>query len=254
MNCPSCQHKLIHSGNVSIPYETLDEHVSGFNPSKKSFYYCDNYKCDTSQEDVGKKRIVLCEKTKQCNPIKKSIFWSRDGERYGHISGLKFVDNNDGPFGSISRRLNVEIYKKDENFQLINIWFYIFKVVYKYTADEYGEILKRKITIQISKKDDIWKCIKTFNFTDKSYIGFVSTFSMFKFQLRQFRGEKKEFHKLFLVERTSRRQARQSYCEKIYSFYNIKKHMALYDFLLALYLNVFQRRFYTLVKSKQRNK
>lgn len=91
--CPSCRQLLEEAGPK--PLETLSEHVSNPNGpvSLKMSYRCSGAECPTREA---------------------GIIWNSDGERYGSFSfdHKKFIGENDGPFGTISRKLNVEIHKK----------------------------------------------------------------------------------------------------------------------------------------------
>lgn len=133
MLCPVCKSELMITGKERL--ETLAEHVCDPNgePRLKDKYECLNPGC----------------KARGC------LMWNAYGERYGALSYSEFVDNNDGPFGSFTRRANIEISKKDENHPLLGIetrWGQI-RVVYKYEADDNGNILKRWRTYEIWKRD-----------------------------------------------------------------------------------------------------
>ena len=101
MLCPCCKTELVITGQARL--ETLDEHVSSVDPCLKDKYECPNPSCATHE--------------KCC--------WNDLGDCYSKTYGekLPFIDDNNGPFGSFTRRINIEIYKKDENFDIINIGF-----------------------------------------------------------------------------------------------------------------------------------
>ncbi len=160
MLCPCCKTELVVTGQARL--ETLDEHVSCVEPSMKDKYECPNSCCEAFQE----------------------IFWNSDGERYSKAYGKKvhFIDNNDAPFGSFTRRINVEIYKKDEEKDLFQIGRYKYRLVYQYKADDNGKILSRK------RKIEIW--IEGQN-RNGSYTYYHSGIRMLFFSIGQFHRELK---------------------------------------------------------------
>lgn len=114
-----------------LPLETLEEHVYNPNasPSVKQSYVCPNPHCQA----------------------RRQVMWNRDGERYG--KACNWIDGNDAPFGTISRRLNVEIYKKDEDYYLDTIpcWplkGWKVKVVHHNRANDDGKILSRGSSLE----------------------------------------------------------------------------------------------------------
>ncbi|MCF1193589.1 hypothetical protein LRR18_18540, partial [Mangrovimonas sp. AS39] len=91
---------------------------------------------------------------------------------------IPFIDENDGPFGSISRQINVEVSKKDENHPLFGIetrWGHI-EVVYSYKSNKDGDILSRKRKYQIWKKDK----------SGVGYTSYIPGISMLLFVLSDF--------------------------------------------------------------------
>ena len=130
MFCPVCKSELIVTGQERL--ETLDEHVSCVEEiSFKNKYECSNPNCPTQG--------VAC--------------WNEDGEFYvndwGKSNSLQFIDNNNAPFGSFQRQANVEIYKKDEDYTLLTIGRYRFKIKFHYISNKNGDILKRKWKLEI---------------------------------------------------------------------------------------------------------
>ena len=156
MLCPSCKTELIVTGQELL--ETLDEHIFNPNgdPALKDKYECPNQSC----------------------PTFKHCCWNEEGDCYtdNWKSKIPFIDNNDAPFGSFNRRINVEIYKKDENKDLFIICRLKFRLVYQYKSDENGNILSRK------RKIEIW--IKEKN--NDSYILYLSGIRMLFFKIRNF--------------------------------------------------------------------
>lgn len=133
MRCPVCKSELVITGRERL--ETLAEHVSDPNgePCLKDKYECLNPECKT----------------------RGRLLWNAYGERYGDLPYADFIEGNDGPFGSFTRRANIEISKKDENHPLFGIetrWGQI-RVVYKYESDDNGNILRRWRTYAIWKKN-----------------------------------------------------------------------------------------------------
>lgn len=135
MFCPCCNAPLEENGLE--PLETTEEHV-----------------CDPNGE-VSMKMSYRCS-DESCLTRKASIIWNSMGERYGghDFKKTNFIGSNDGPFGSISRKLNVEIYKcglrkKQHLFRIANIRF---EREFDYRADENGKVLHK--SWHINK----WKC------------------------------------------------------------------------------------------------
>ena len=131
MNCPVCRSELMITGMERL--ETLIEHVENPNgkPSLKRKYECFNKSC----------------------PSRGTVMWDEFGELYiidfRQSQKLQFIDNNDGPFGSSWRGINVEVEKKDENFILLHLGFIKFRIEWVYKSNENGDILKKAWFIQI---------------------------------------------------------------------------------------------------------
>jgi hypothetical protein len=140
MLCPSCKTKLIVDGQARL--ETLDEHVSAPNDEVclKDKYICPNTDCKISScsywNEYGE---FYCDKFSEIRKLEK------DGA---------FINNNNGPFGSFQRKINVEIYKKDEEYVLFDLGKYRFEVTFNYKSNEDGDILKRKRHLTIWEKDE----------------------------------------------------------------------------------------------------
>jgi len=239
MKCPSCKSELIFSGEAKFAYqEGIDLDLKAY---AKSFYFCNNFKCTASGEDDVKKRTVLIEKEKKCDPLKKRIFWNEYGELYGLCQNIKFIDDNNSPFGTHSRKINVEIYKKDENFLFLNVWFYKFMIEYKYKSNEDGCIIKRTPKIIVLKKIEFW------NFKYNDYVYYVSWIRMLKFKLTNFYGEKRSFNRNINTDNFNKNSF-----QKILKTYKLTNyHNRVYDYLLIWYLNVFEKSFFHFVKSQE---
>lgn len=115
------------------------------------------------------------------------MYWNEDGEIYdtngnwNKVKGIQFIDNNDGPFGSFQRKSNVEIYKKDENYDLLNIGKYRFHIKFWYKSNENGDILKKGRSLEIWIKDS----------NAGGYTLYISGISMLIFIIREFHNELK---------------------------------------------------------------
>lgn len=130
MKCPSCKSELVVKGQERL--ETLVEHVECIEPSLKDSYICSNSDCVTHEFGIR---------------------WNDNGEMYSKKFSYKdkiFIDNNNAPFGSFQRKLNVEIYKKDEN-KKFKIFGWIVEIKFKYQSNEDGDILKK------SPKINLWE-------------------------------------------------------------------------------------------------
>jgi hypothetical protein len=107
-----------------LKLETLDDHIFDQEPTLKQSWVCPSG-CAAS-----------------------GVCWSDDGEAYGPVSNIDWIDDNSAAFGSFQRKLNVEIYKKDENFRLCVLPWpmrdWKVNVKYRYVANEDGEILSKK--------------------------------------------------------------------------------------------------------------
>jgi len=129
LKCPICKSNLFISGKARL--QTLDEHV--FDPngevSLKDVYSCVSLECDSHAFEV---------------------VWSKDGEMYARkfIPSPIFINNNSAPFGTLMRKINVEIYKNDENLHL-RFSKYHLELVWKYKADFDGNVLSKRPTFKL---------------------------------------------------------------------------------------------------------
>jgi len=128
MLCPCCKKELIRGED--LPLQTLTEHVCSPNetPCLKASFRCGNRFCAASHPDV---------------------LWNEDGEIYGYVKGIQWIDNNDAPFSSVQRQCNIEICKHDEDRVLFTIPFWplrnwALRKVFSYRSNENGDILSRK--------------------------------------------------------------------------------------------------------------
>lgn len=150
MLCPVCRKELQKWQMLHL--QTLDEHICNPNdlPLLKRAYRCPDQKCPTRIYD---------------------IFWNRAGERYSdkyitseERKAIPFIDNNDAPFGTFQRRINVEVYKKDENKEIVRLpkWFPgVFSGMkicteWGYTSNNDGKILKRRLGFKYIRKDGMY--------------------------------------------------------------------------------------------------
>lgn len=162
MKCPCCETELVFDNMRRV--QTLDEHVFRPNdmPCEKPTYHCPNENCAVNNGP-----------SKQFN-----IFWDEFGGLYfdcdtsttlafqadkGYLNVIPWIDGNDGPFGSIERKINVEVGKKDENKVLFIVpqWFpfckgWQCKKRYSYQSNTDGDILKRYWKFEWIKADGVY--------------------------------------------------------------------------------------------------
>lgn len=171
MRCPICKSELIVTGQERL--ETLLEHVSNPNgtPCLKNKFECSNESCSS----------------------KNVVFWNEGGELYIHknenayekYNVLEFIDKNNGSFGTISRKINIEIGKNDENFYFNKNGKYRIFVKYKYMSNENGDILNRKRKYELH----------IYNKKNNEYIQYVSGISLFIFIMKEFHYSIKSYNK-----------------------------------------------------------
>ena len=134
MKCPACRSILVITGQERL--QTLTEHVENPNGrvSMKDKYECSNPLCVT--HDTG-------------------ICWDASGGMYSlnwkaNSPKINWIDNNNGAFGSIERKINVEVYKNDENIRVkipfVNI---VLEIDWQYKADEDGNVLSKKPSLKV---------------------------------------------------------------------------------------------------------
>jgi len=76
---------------------------------------------------------------------------------------IPFINGNDAPFGSFQRKMNIEVYKHDEDVHLVTLPIFFPNVFsgmkirkrYHYEADFDGNITKRRIKFEYITKDGI---------------------------------------------------------------------------------------------------
>lgn len=133
MKCPCCKEEL--KAGILKKLETLMEHVF-----------------DTNSEDVSYKASFDCH-NKDCQAMQAGCFWDEDGalycDKFLDSSKVKWINDNNGAFGSFERQLNVECRKHDEDrlFFTIPCWplknWKVF-INYEYKSNEEGDIVSRK--------------------------------------------------------------------------------------------------------------
>jgi hypothetical protein len=142
MLCPCCKSELIPNGMK--PLETLEEHVCDPNgiPSMKMSYRCSETDCDTNTSE---------------------ICWDETGglysKSYASSRDVKFIDNNDAPFGTFGRQMNVEIDRNDRK-NLFTVPYWPMKGwscyrEYNYKSNEDGDILGRKSKYSWVRPDNV---------------------------------------------------------------------------------------------------
>jgi hypothetical protein len=149
MKCPVCKIELVVWKKLHL--ETLDEHVCNPNGpvSLKDAFRCPSKICETNFKTYEPK-----------------VFWNEGGELYSSpapcsVSDISFIDNNDAPFGSLCRQMNVEIHKKDENKLLFKFpcwplkgWKLRSRYSYKSNLD--GDILIRRFHLEWIRNDGVY--------------------------------------------------------------------------------------------------
>ncbi len=102
-------------------------------------------------------------KSEHCPTHWGGINWNLNGDTYSsdymkskalENSGA-FIDNN-APFGTIGRELNVTIFKHDEDYYLGTLFGWRLKVEFKYKSNTNGEILSRKRELIFIKPDNTY--------------------------------------------------------------------------------------------------
>lgn len=135
MLCPVCKSKIIKIGEGRL--ETLDEHVfnaNGVHPVTDKLG-CSNSNC----------------------PTFGIVFWDCEGGLYSgknwrEAREIKYIDDNDAPFGSYCRSSNVRFSHKFDKV-IFKTRKFIYKIEYDIEADYNGNILKKRPILTIWKKD-----------------------------------------------------------------------------------------------------
>jgi len=141
--CPVCESPVEITSQEQ--YETLGEHVT--NPNAESHPKRDAYRC-TNKECI-------------CNHPDHNVFWNYNGEMYGgfRIDDEEFIGENNAPFGSFERKMNLEILKcgVDDNKYLspaLCLWILQPYIQYHYKGDVMGNVVKKWFTIEFLKKNE----------------------------------------------------------------------------------------------------
>jgi hypothetical protein len=141
MKCPCCKTKLIN-GDLK-KFQTLTEHV-----------------CDPNQTNFPLRQTYICE-DKNCVSHKYDMFWNDGGECYSDkwYEEDIFIDKNSGPFGTISRKINLEVYKKNlKDKKYLSpawiLWIYQPYIEYVYEGNEEGEVLSTKKKLNFLKRNE----------------------------------------------------------------------------------------------------
>lgn len=94
MKCSVCRAELVVNGQEYL--ETSEEHVTCSRVTLKDKYVCSDPNCQT--HTVG-------------------VCWNSDGEYYSKVfrAELPFIDGLKGAIGSFERKMEVELYKHDED-------------------------------------------------------------------------------------------------------------------------------------------
>jgi len=179
MKCPACKTDLVVTGQAAL--ETLNEHVMCHEPTVKAVFQCPNKKCKAHEYGA---------------------VWNHGGEYYSYnmtfeqsneLKEKYFIGKNDGPFGTITRRLNVEVscagLKKST--WLSSAWTlgWLKPVIrYKYKSNEDGEVLEKGWNMEFYRRDRGSK-------KGSHCILWHSDYHMIKFCLKQFLKRKESFEK-----------------------------------------------------------
>ena len=227
MKCPSCESELVVIGQARL--ETICEHVCDPNgiPSMKNEYKCSNISCDTHLLNIS---------------------WNKEGELYCGVYDsnidICYIGDNDGPFGTISRRFNVELYKngvKDKT-ELFEVFGYKFTIRHKYTADEDGNVLSKGYKLEIWRRDK----------EGRYYTSWTSGFMMIFYKIRRFNQDWK-FLKDVMTDKT------RIYEPSVYSrmIESVEGHYTSYDkrwwslFSIWIMKNLFWYRRYKINRYKK---
>lgn len=115
-------------------YETLCDHICNLNGDlpERDTYICVNSECCAFHEKHD------------------SFFWDFDGSFYGYLSQLKGPVDTCGTaaLGSPEAKMEIELYKKDENYEIFSWRGFVFNKVFVYKSDYYKTILSRDTTYQ----------------------------------------------------------------------------------------------------------
>jgi len=218
MKCPCCKSELIVTGQERI--EDISEHVCDPNgtPSLKDVYTCSNGDCPT---------IGICQ-------------WIPSGElctnggKYDEFKKIKFINSNTGPFGSYSRKSNVEIYKdglkkKSKEITLFNRIQFFYE--YNYTSNEDGDVLSTSKRLKmILRNGDLW-VYGSFPWETIYYI-----FNSFNRCLKRYEKDKdneyikKELYKDFYVSFKSEKRIIYRFCRFLLRILHWRLHKELKEF------------------------
>jgi len=172
--CPICKSELKPSSIKRV--ETLSEHVTNPNgiPSEKQLYNCPNDKC--------KSHLYGIEWLDCGEMISKTFFHDKD---------MGFVNDNYAPFNTITRRLNVEIYKTNvRDKQMLHPILCLFLlrpyIQHYYKADDDGNVLKHWTRVNFLRREGRrWRTNTNIKFKDTYYIHYISMLHTFKFLIKQ---------------------------------------------------------------------
>jgi len=138
MRCPICKSKLVFWKQLEL--ETLDEHVWCLPVVAKNAYICSNDDCIGSS---------------------KGVCWNDGGTFYDISLGakdIKFINDNNGAFGSFQREINVSIYKMGVAKELFHIKLGKLSIhlEWNYDANEDGEVLSKRLSPKICYDCVLW--------------------------------------------------------------------------------------------------
>ena len=218
--CPSCKKPVIITGERE--YETLVEHVS--NPNMENFPLRDAYQCSDEK----------------CITRKSDVFWDYYGDMYGLIKVNNetvwgdtdefFINGNNAPFGSHTRKANVEIYKKGLKKSLslhpiFCLWIYKPFIEYNYVGNTDGEIIKRTYKLKLLAKNESGEYIYMRN-------PFWVTWSFLNWDKGKYISSYKRENNLDVLKKAfSDRYYNRSFIYKLHYYYMKLRYWKLYKLL-----------------------
>jgi hypothetical protein len=122
MRCPHCLSTLVPS------------------PERKRFMSVHEHVIGMDEDNIPERIVYVCGDS-NCQYNRWDCFWDSDGEIYGY--SREMPRNGNAALDSWAKKIEVEIYKKDENKRWTWRGFMLDKI-YKYKSNERGEILERK--------------------------------------------------------------------------------------------------------------
>lgn len=138
MFCPKCNEELVKGADQR--FETLSEHV-----------------CDPNGTYRPLRPVFICGNP-ECPASSQALFWDESGDMYGFNNGFEFSHDISSAYPSISRRLDIEVYKKGLKKRInlhpiFTLWTLKPLIEFNYKADDYGNVTNRTYSLKWLKKD-----------------------------------------------------------------------------------------------------